>query len=98
MTLKELIISLSGVMSISGSERSSGEKLKSLIGGVFDEYRTDALGTIIATSDGTSISFSWASGGTGPVTPAGSRPSLPNGSIPAVTFIGNKNTKKTAYA
>ena len=44
MTLKELIISLSGVMSISGSERRSGEELKSLIGGVFDEYRTDALG------------------------------------------------------
>ena len=44
MTLKELIISLSGVMSISGSERKSGEELKSLIGGVFDEYRTDALG------------------------------------------------------
>ena len=44
MTLKELIISLSGVMSISGSERKSGDELKSLIGGVFDEYRTDALG------------------------------------------------------
>lgn len=44
MTLKELIISLSGVMSISGSERKSGEALKGLIGGVFDEYRTDALG------------------------------------------------------
>ncbi len=57
-------------------------------------YRTDKLGTIVATSDGTSISFSWASGGSGPVTPAGSRPSLPNVSIPAVTFIGNKNSKK----
>ena len=44
MTLKELIISLSGVMSISGSERKSGEELKALIGGVFDEYRSDALG------------------------------------------------------
>lgn len=44
MTLKELIISLSGIMSVSGNERRGGEELKSLIGGVFDEYRTDALG------------------------------------------------------
>lgn len=44
MTLKELIISLSGVMSVSGNERKSGEALRELIGGVFDEYQTDALG------------------------------------------------------
>ena len=44
MTLKELTISLSGVMSVSGNERRGGEELKKLIGGVFDDYKTDALG------------------------------------------------------
>ncbi len=44
MTLKELIISLSRIMSVSGGERRGGEELVSLIGGVFDEHRTDALG------------------------------------------------------
>ena len=44
MTLKELIISLCGVMSISGNERRGGEELQRLVGGVFDEYHTDALG------------------------------------------------------
>ncbi len=44
MTLKELIVSISRIMSVSGNERRGGEELKSLIGGVFDEYRTDALG------------------------------------------------------
>ena len=44
MTLKELITSLAGVMSVSGNERRGGEELKQLIGGVFDDYRTDALG------------------------------------------------------
>ena len=44
MTLKELIVSLCGIMSISGHERRGGEELKSLVGGVFDEYRTDVLG------------------------------------------------------
>ena len=44
MTLKELIISLCGIMSVSGNERRGGEELQRLVGGVFDEYRTDALG------------------------------------------------------
>ena len=44
MTLKELIISLASVMSVSGNERKSGEELKALIGGVFDDCKTDALG------------------------------------------------------
>ena len=44
MTLKELIISISRIMSVSGNERRGGEELKSLVGGVFDEYKTDALG------------------------------------------------------
>jgi endoglucanase len=44
MTLKELIISLAGIMSVSGNERRGRDELQGLIGGVFDEYRTDALG------------------------------------------------------
>ena len=44
MTLKELITSLAGVMSVSGNERRGREELKQLIGGVFDDYKTDALG------------------------------------------------------
>ena len=42
MTLKELIVSLSGIMSVSGNERKNREALQALIGGVFDEYRTVA--------------------------------------------------------
>ncbi len=44
MTLKELIPSLCGIMSISGHERRGGEALEALIGGVFDEHSVDALG------------------------------------------------------
>lgn len=44
MTLKELIIALSGVMSVSGNERRGGQELDALVGEVFDEHRTDALG------------------------------------------------------
>lgn len=44
MTLKELIVSLSGIMSVSGNEHKNREALQELIGSVFDEYRTDALG------------------------------------------------------
>ena len=44
MTLKELIVSIAGIMSVSGNERKNREALQALIGGVFDEYRTDALG------------------------------------------------------
>lgn len=44
MTLKELIISICGMMSVSGSERRSGEALCELVGSVFDEHRVDALG------------------------------------------------------
>ncbi|MBQ4113606.1 MAG: hypothetical protein IJD38_12495 [Clostridia bacterium] len=44
MTLKELIVSISRIMSVSGNERRGGEELVSLVGSVFDEHRTDALG------------------------------------------------------
>lgn len=44
MTLKELIISLCGVMSISGQERRGAEALDALIGAAFDEHRVDAIG------------------------------------------------------
>ena len=55
-------------------------------------YRTDQLGTIIATSNGTDISITWASGNAGPVVPPSG--TLPAPSVPAVTYIGNKNSKK----
>ncbi len=44
MTLKELIVSLCSLMSVSGNERRSGEALCRLVGGVFDEHKTDAVG------------------------------------------------------
>ena len=44
MTLKELIIALCSIMSVSGSERRGREELCGLVGGVFDEYKTDVLG------------------------------------------------------
>ena len=44
MTLKELIISISRIMSVSGNERRGEGELLGLIGGVFDEHRVDALG------------------------------------------------------
>ena len=59
-------------------------------------YRTDKLGTIIATSDGKDISFTWESGNAGPVTPPSG--SLPGSSAPAAPYIGNKNSKKLHLA
>ncbi len=44
MTLNELIVSLSGLMTIGGNERQATEGLKALIGDVFDEMQVDALG------------------------------------------------------
>ncbi len=44
MTLKELIPALSGIMSVSGQERRGGEALDALVGHIFDEHTTDALG------------------------------------------------------
>ena len=40
MTLKELITSLAGVMSVSGNERRGGAELKQLIGGVFEDRKS----------------------------------------------------------
>ena len=57
-------------------------------------YRTDKLGTIIATSDGTSVSLTWQSGNAGPSIPSGSQPSIPGTTAPAAAYIGNKNSKK----
>ena len=56
-------------------------------------YRTDELGTVIAASDGSTITFSWEKGGSGPIVPPGNTPSVP-GSSNATTYIGNKNSKK----
>lgn len=50
-------------------------------------YRTDELGTILATSDGKDISFTWETGSAGPIVPSGS-------SGASITYIGNKNSKK----
>lgn len=47
MELKELIISLSSLMSVTGSEGYSTERLNGLIGGYFDEFYTDKIGNHI---------------------------------------------------
>ncbi len=44
MNLKELTISLCGIMSISGYEAKNSEALSALVASYFDEYRTDAVG------------------------------------------------------
>ena len=44
MTLNELIVSLCGLPTVSGSERRSTEALRGLIGAAFDEMQVDALG------------------------------------------------------
>ena len=45
MKLKELIISLSSLMSVTGNERYSADKLKSLVGDLFDDCYTDKIGS-----------------------------------------------------
>ena len=59
-------------------------------------YRTDKLGPILAYSDGKTITFSWESGNAAPIVPSGTQPSVPGSShsTPAITYIGNKNSKK----
>lgn len=47
MEFKQLLVSLSSLMSISGSERYSVTKLNALIGDVFDESYTDNIGNHI---------------------------------------------------
>lgn len=49
-------------------------------------YRTDKLGTVIAVSDGTDITFSWEKGSAQPQKPAG-------GEETPQQYIGNKNSK-----
>ena len=48
-------------------------------------YRTDKLGTIIATSDGKQVSVGCPSGGT---------PDVPAGTVGKTIYIGNKSSKK----
>lgn len=48
-------------------------------------FRTDKLGTIIATSDGKQVEVSCPSGGT---------PDTPAGTVGTITYIGNVNSKK----
>lgn len=45
--LKELIVSLAGLMSVSGSERYDKDALVELVGPYFDEYECDAIGNHI---------------------------------------------------
>ena len=47
-------------------------------------YRTDELGTVIATSDGENVSFTWGN--------TAARPDMPTGGAPQ-RFIGNKDSK-----
>ena len=47
-------------------------------------YRTDEMGHIIVTSDGTNITFRHETG----------TPDVPNGTMGAITYIGNINSKK----
>jgi len=44
MTLKELIVSLCSLMTVSGCERQASDAVGALVGGAFDEHRVDALG------------------------------------------------------
>lgn len=50
-------------------------------------YRTDELGSIIAATDGKTVTFSWQNGS---VTPERPTPTEPQGQ----TYVGNKNSKK----
>ncbi|MBE6548358.1 MAG: M42 family metallopeptidase [Ruminococcaceae bacterium] len=47
MELKELIISLSSLMSVTGCENYSADKLRNIIGDVFDQSYTDKIGNHI---------------------------------------------------
>lgn len=47
MELKKLLADISGIMSITGYTMSGGEKLRELIGDIFDESYTDAVGNHI---------------------------------------------------
>ena len=46
MELKELIISLSSIMTISGFESRSAGEVEALVGGYFDECRRDNVGNV----------------------------------------------------
>ena len=45
--LKENIISLASVMSVSGFEKRASDRLRDMIGKDFDEIKTDAVGNHI---------------------------------------------------
>lgn len=51
-------------------------------------YRTDDLGTIIATSNGSQVTFTWEKAQGGP-----SVPPAPDPTVPPSIYIGNKNSK-----
>lgn len=67
-------------------------------------YRTDELGTILATSDGSKVTISWEDASGTPDTPEPTQPSQPDPTEPTEstgsskpqeqTYIGNVNSKK----
>ncbi len=77
-----------GIISV-GADNSYGHPCEGPLSKLHDAevtvFRTDKLGTIIATSDGKQVTVGCPSGGT---------PDVPSGSVPAVTYIGNVNSKK----
>ena len=85
-----------GVISV-GTDNSYGHPDEAPLSRMEDAevtlYRTDELGTVIATSDGSTVTFTWERGSSGPVVPSDSRPSAP-----AATYIGNKKSKKLHVA
>ena len=44
MNLKETILSLCGLMSVSGNEKVASDELEAIVGSVFDEHRVDPMG------------------------------------------------------
>lgn len=77
-----------GIISV-GADNSYGHPCEGPLSKLHDAevtvFRTDKLGTVIATSDGKQVTVGCLSGGT---------PDVPSGSVPAVTYIGNVNSKK----
>lgn len=93
-----------GILSV-GEENSYGHPHELPLSRLEDAevtlYRTDKLGTIIATSDGAQVTFRWTSGGS-PDLPPATEATKPTGSTEpqdstaaqSQAYIGNKNSHK----
>lgn len=79
-----------GVISV-GANNSYGHPCEEPLSRLQDAgvilYRTDELGTVIATSDGKEVTFTWKNQNAQPE-------DVEPGETVAVTYIGNKNSKK----